>query len=229
MKSISLLNVAAIIAALTVLVIAFVLVPNPLWSTVTIITAIGFAVSVGFVFYIPSIFRQKRQGTDAQQMAAIGPFAVSSMLLLITMGASFVLALTGYQKPSLAMLVFGIGAFLVVTLMLNAALKIVGDISNKWSQPSHHATWQSQVAILASQATHKESLTGLQALLEKFRYLASDVSGGSPHDSNIEQIFCEMSAQLKSNSASDLTIRFGEISSLLTQRDVYLRTTRSRA
>lgn len=229
MKSVSLLNVAAAIAALTVLVIAFILVPDPMWSAVTIVTAIGFAGSVGFVFYIPSILRQKQQGTDAQQMAAIGPYAVSSTFLLLAMGAGFVLALVGYQKLGLAMLVFGIGAFLVTSLILNAALKVVGEISSKLSQPSRHFDWKNQVAILMSQATHKESLENLHALSEKLRYLASDVPGGSPQDSGIKQIFEEMTGRLQSDPAADLTNGFGELNSLLVQRDVYLRTARSKA
>ena len=229
MKSVSLLNVAAAIAALTVLVISFILVPDPMWSAVTIVTAIGFAGSVGFVFYIPSILRQKQQGTDAQQMAAIGPYAVSSTFLLLAMGAGFVLALVGYQKLGLAMLVFGIGAFLVTSLILNAALKVVGEISSKLSQPSRHFDWKNQVAILMSQATHKESLENLHALSEKLRYLASDVPGGSPQDSGIKQIFEEMTGRLQSDPAADLTNGFGELNSLLVQRDVYLRTARSKA
>ena len=229
MKSVSLLNVAAAIAALTVLVISFILVPDPMWSAVTIVTAIGFAGSVGFVFYIPSILRQKQQGTDAQQMAEIGPYAVSSTFLLLAMGAGFVLTLVGYQKLGLAMVVFGIGAFLVTSLILNAALKVVGEISSKWSQPSHHFDWKNQVAILMSQATDKESLENLHALSEKLRYLASDVPGGSPQDSGIKQIFEEMTGQLQSDPAADLTNGFGELNSLLVQRDVYLRTARSKA
>lgn len=229
MKSVSLLNVAAAIAALTVLVISFILVPDPMWSAVTIVTAIGFAGSVGFVFYIPSILRQKQQGTDAQQMAAIGPYAVSSTFLLLAMGAGFVLTLVGYQKLGLAMVVFGIGAFLVTSLILNAALKVVGEISSKLSQPSRHFDWKNQVAILMSQATHKESLENLHALSEKLRYLASDVPGGSPQDSGIKQIFEEMTGQLQSDPAADLTNGFGELNSLLVQRDVYLRTARSKA
>lgn len=229
MKSVSLLNVAAAIAALTVLVISFILVPDPMWSAVTIVTAIGFAGSVGFVFYIPSILRQKQQGTDAQQMAEIGPYAVSSTFLLLAMGAGFVLTLVGYQKLGLAMVVFGIGAFLVTSLILNAALKVVGEISSKLSQPSRHFDWKNQVAILMSQATDKESLENLHALSEKLRYLASDVPGGSPQDSGIKQIFEEMTGQLQSDPAADLTNGFGELNSLLVQRDVYLRTARSKA
>ena len=229
MKSISLLNIAAIIAAFTVLAIAFILVPDPLWSTTTIATAIGFASSLGYVFYTPSILRQKQQGGDAHQMAAIGPLGTVSILLLLATGGGFVLALAGYQKLGLAMLVFGIGAFLVMTLMLNAALKVVGEVSAKWSQPSHHVAWQSQVTILISQATNQESLAKLRALLEKLRYLASDVPGGSPQDVGIEQIFNVMSEQLKSNPAVDLSGQFGAINGLLAQRDVYLRSARSKA
>ena len=136
MKSISLLNIAASIAALTVLVIAFILVPEPLWSATTIATAIGFASSVGYVFYVPSILRQNAQSTDASQMAAVGPLGTVSIVLLMATGGGFVLALVGYQKLGLALLVFGIGAFLVMSLVLNAALKVVGDVSAKWSQPS---------------------------------------------------------------------------------------------
>jgi hypothetical protein len=213
MKSISLLNIAASIAMLTVLLIALILVPEPLWSATTIATAIGFASSVGYVFYVPSIVRQKTQSTDASQMAALGPLGAVSIALLIATGGGFVLALVGYQKLGLAMLVFGIGAFFVMSLVLNAALKVVGDISAKWSQPSHHVNWQSEVTVLASLSTHKESLAKLHALIEKLRYSASDV----------------MSERLQSDPAADLTSQFSPINGLLAQRDVYLRTARSKA
>ena len=229
MKSFSLLNIAATIAAMTVLAISYILVPEPQWSAITIATAIGFASSVGFVFYTPSILRQKQQATDAHQMAGIGPFWIVSILLLLAMGGSFVLALAGYEKPGLAMLVFGIGFFLVMTLMLNAALKVVSDVSTRWSQPSCHVNWQKQVTILTSQATNQESLAKLRALLEKLRYLASDVPGGSPQDASIEQTFIVMSDQIQSDPAVDLTGQFGAINALLAQRDVYLRSARSKA
>ena len=229
MKSISLLNIAASIAALTVLVIAFILVPEPLWTATTIATAIGFTCSVSYVFYVPSIFHQNAQSTDASQMAAVGPLGTVSIVLLMATGGGFVLALAGYQKLSLAMLVFGIGAFLVMSLVVNAALKVVGDVSAKWSQSSHHVNWQNKVTMLASQATHQASLANLHALLEKLRYSASDVPGGSPQDASIEQVFNVMSEQLQSDPTTDLTSQIGPINSLLAQRNIYLRTARSKA
>ena len=229
MKTTLLLNIAASIAALTVVLVAFILIPEPLWTATTIATAIGFATLVGFVFYTPSILRQKQQSTDAMQMAAIGSYGVVSILLLIATGSGFILALAGHQKPGLAMLVFGIGAFLVMFLMVNTALKVVGDVSKKWSQPSHHVDWQNQVTILISQTTHQESLTKLHMLLEKLRYSASDVPGGTPQDVNVDQTLNVMSENLQSDSATDLTSYFGPINSLLIQRDIFLRTARSKS
>lgn len=89
------------------------------------------------------------------------------------------MALVGYQKLGLALLVFGIGAFLVMNLVLNAALKVVGEVSAKWSQPSHHVNWQSRVTMLASLSTHPESLAKFRALLEKLRFVRRCL-GGSP-------------------------------------------------
>lgn len=223
------LNIAAAIAALTVALIAFILVPEPLWNAATISTALGFAGAVGYVFYVPSILRQSAQSTDASQMASIGPLGTLTMVLLMSTGGAFVLALFGYQKFGWALLVFGVGAFLVMSLVLNAALKVVDDVSAKWSQPSHHVNWQNQVSVLASQATNKESMAGLHALQEKLRYAASDVEGGSPQDAGIEQIFNVISESLQSDPAADLTSQFRSINGLLAQRDVHLRSARSKA
>ncbi|MDR1647271.1 MAG: hypothetical protein LBR88_04440 [Zoogloeaceae bacterium] len=229
MKSIPLLNIAAVIAALTVLAIAYILVPEPRWTLAAIITAIGFAGSVGFVFYVPSILRGKRSGTDAQQMAAIGPLSLVSLLLLLAMSVSFVLALAGYEKLALAMLVLGVGLLLVAYLILSAALKVVENISAKGTQISHHVDWQGRVSILASTATHEESVAKLRAFGEKLRYSPNDMPGGSPQDAAIEQAFEQMSAQLQTDPAVNLTNQFGALDGLLAQRDTYLRSARGRA
>jgi hypothetical protein len=114
-------------------------------------------------------------------------------------------------------------------LVVNAALKVVGDVSEKWSQPSNHVNWQSQVTVLTSLSTHQESLAKLRALLEKLRYSASDVSGGSPQDAGIEEVFHVMLEKLQSDPTADLTTQFSSINGLLAQRDVFLRSARSKA
>ena len=181
------------------------------------------------MFYVPSIFRQHAQTTDASQMAAVGLLSTVSIVLLMATGGGLALALIGYQHLGLALLVFGIGVFLVMSLVLNAALKVVEDISEKWSRSSHHVNWQNQVTILVSHSTHQESLEKLRGLLEKLRYSASDVPGGSPQDAGINQIFSVMLEQLQSDPSTDLKNKFDLINNLLAQRDVYLHTARSKA
>lgn len=229
MKNISPLNIAASIAVLTVLAISLILVKETFWSIATIATAIGFASSVGFIFYVPSVLRQKQKNTDSIQMAALGPLGAISIFLLISTGGGFILALAGYQQIGLAMLVFGIGAFFVMNLVLNAALKVVDEVSTKYSQPSHHIDWQNQVSVLSLQATHKESLSGLRVLLENLRYSASDVLGGSPQDAGIEKILNSILEQLQSDPEADLASQLSSINGLLAQRDIYLRSARSKA
>jgi len=226
MKSVSLLNTAATIAALTVLTAALILVPEPMWSLVTLITAIGFASSVGYIFYIPSSLRQKQQRNDVQQIVAIGSLGFLSTLLLITMGGSFILALNGYQKIGLALVIFGVGEFFVTNLVLNAALEVVNDISNKWSQPSKHFDWQNQVTLLISQTVHQESIDQLHLLKEELNYLASDIPEGSPQDTFIEQALNAMALDLQSDHTADLSNRLNEIKRHLIQRDIYLRAAR---
>ena len=229
MKSISLLNIASSMAALTVLLIALILIPEPLWTSTTIATAFGFAGAVGYIFYVPSILRKNAKITDASQLSSIGPLGAVSIVLLIASGSGFLLSLGGYQKFGLAMLIFGIGAALVLSLVLSAALKVVDSVSAKWSQPSQHVNWQNQIAILVSQSTHQDSLAKLHALQEKLRYSASDVPGGSPQDEGIQMILNLMSEGLQSDTNADLAAHLGSINGMLMQRNAYLRSVRSKA
>lgn len=229
MKSTSFLNIAAIVAGLTVLAIAYILVPSVLWTAIAIATVIGLAVAVAFMFFAPSAIVKSRYETDAPQLASIGPISVISLLLLLGMAASFLVAIFGHQTLALAMLVFSTGVFLIAAMMLGSALRIIDDVSGQQSKTSRHTNWHCQVTVLASQSTHRETTDGLHALGEKLRYLASDVPGGSPHDAQIDQMLGMLSTELKNEPASDLISRFGAIQSLLTQREVYLRSVRSKA
>jgi hypothetical protein len=229
MNTTSLLNIAAAVAALTVLALAFIWVPTPLWSALTLITALAFAASVGFVFYVPAVLRRREQGSNAQQLAAIGPIGTLSLLLLLAMGASFLLALLGLQSLALTMLVLGIAAFFICSLVLTAAFRIITENTHSPAKRSHHGQWQTQVALLLAQTTEPSCAEQLRALGEKLRYMASDVQGGCPQDADIEQTFSLMSSTLQTNPAADLSSTLQKLNSLLMQRDSYLRAARSQA
>lgn len=109
MKSISLLNSAASIATLTVIVIAFI-------DTGTVVDCshysyrYRFAGSLGYVFYAPSILRRNAQSTDASQMAALGMLGTVSIVLLMATGGGFGGA--GWvSEVGRHLLVFGMSAY----------------------------------------------------------------------------------------------------------------------
>jgi hypothetical protein len=78
-------------------------------------------------------------------------------------------------------------------------------------------------------STEKNSKNSLEKLAEKLRYMASDDIGGSPQDAQIEDAIQEVADQLSSNSENDIQNIISKIEMLIAQRDIYLRSARSKA
>ena len=65
MRLISWFNLAAVVAALMVLVMAYYLVPDKALSGAAIASIVVFSLSVGFIFYLPSLITKIQHGRDA--------------------------------------------------------------------------------------------------------------------------------------------------------------------
>ncbi|MBI5626712.1 MAG: hypothetical protein HY935_05875, partial [Nitrosomonadales bacterium] len=229
MRSMGMFNLAALVASAMVLTIAAVLVPDKSWSNVAITSVMFFALSVGFIFYVPSMLVKNQSGSDAAQMASLGPLGViTGWTLLLTAGA-FVLALFGMDKLAWALDIFAVGTFIISGLMLRAATDVISNVTSQYSGPSKHIRWQGEVQGLSSIASDSKSKTSLEQLAEKLRYAASDVPGGSPQDSSINSEVLGISDQLSVNSAADVQSQISKIEMLIAQRDVFLRSARNKA
>ena len=85
MRVLGLFNLSALVSSLMILAIAYVLVPDKVWTNEAIAALIIFALAVGFIFYIPSALVKDNGDNDAAQMASIGPLgAITGWTLLIT-------------------------------------------------------------------------------------------------------------------------------------------------
>ena len=229
MRSMGFFNLAALVASLMVLAIAAVLVPDMSWSDAAITSVVSFALAVGFVFYAPSVVAKRQGGNDAVQMASIGPLSIlSGGMLLLTAGA-FVFAIYGMEKLAWALDIFAIGSFIISLLMLRAAGDVIGNVAAQYAAPSKHIGWQGEIQGLCSIASDTKSKAALELLAEKFRYAASDVPGGQPQDSLIAGAMQEISDQLSADSAADVQSQISNIVMLIAQRDVFLRSARSKA
>lgn len=229
MRSMGLFNLAALVASVMVLAIAVVLVPDKSWSNAAITSVVIFALAVGFIFYAPLMLVKSQSGSDAVQMASLGPIGVVTGLTLLLTASAFVLAILGMDKLAWAMDIFAIGSFIISWLMLRAAADIVGNVAAKYSVPSKHVGWQSEVQGLRSIASDAKSKVSLEQLAEKLRYAASDVPGGSPQDSSIDSEVHGISDQLGEDSAANIQSQISKIEILIAQRDVFLRSARNKA
>ena len=71
MPTLSLFNWASLVAAITVMGMAFILVPEAAW-TIPVFLSIGlFVLAVAFLFYATSLIASKRSAGDAGQLASI--------------------------------------------------------------------------------------------------------------------------------------------------------------
>ena len=229
MRAIGTLGVAALVASAMILAMAFVLVPETSWTNTSIISLVFFALSVGFVFYVPSVLVQQRAANDAVQMAALGPLGVLTSATLLLTSGGFLLAMTGFDKTALAVDIFAIGTFVISALVLRAALSVVGDVAATYSAPSSHLRWQDELQALASIASDRSIKGSLEKLAEKFRYLASDLPGGSPYDGSLDEAVQLVGKLVMDNSSADLPDQIRKTEILMAQRDVFLKAARSKA
>lgn len=229
MRSLGLFNIAAIVASIMVLAIAFILVPDKSWNSSAIISVIIFALAMGFVFYVPNIVAKRHGSNNAAQLASIGPLGVITGWMLLLASGAFVLAVAGYLKLALALDVFAIGAFIISLLMLNTALNIVNNVAEQSNEPSKHFQWQTVLQGLCAIVSDADSKNSLEKLVEKLRYAASDITGGTPQDIQIEGVVQEINDQLILDNSSNIQNLISKIEVLMAQRDVYLRSARSKA
>lgn len=229
MRSMGFFNLAAFVASLMVLAIAAVLVPDKSWSDAAITSVVSFALAAGLVFYVPSVVAKRQGGNDAVQMASLGPLGIlSGGMLLLTAGA-FVFAIYGMDSLAWAMNIFALGSFIISVLMLRAAGDVIDNVAAHYSAPSKHIGWQGETQGLSSIASDTKSKAALEKLAEKFRYAASDVPGGTPQDSLIAGAVNDIRDQLSTDSGSDIQSLISKIEMLIAQRDVFLRSARSKA
>lgn len=228
MRNFGLFNLSALVASAMVVAIAFVLVPEQSWTTELLVSVVLFSVSVGFVFFAPTILSKKKGITDASQLATIGPLSVIAGWLFMLTAAAAAFAIFGFGKIAIALDIFAVGTFIIGSITLRAAINVVADVSENFSMPSSHARWQQNIQGLAGLTSDRKCTEALEKLAEKFRYAPSDIPGGTPHDSELDRVIGEIAQSVESQSY-DFEEKIKRIEALMVKRDMFLRTARNKA
>ena len=223
-----LVGFAGLIAAATTLALGFVLFPERLSSSVAVVSLAILAGSVGLLFYVPSIVVGQRGANDAAPLASIGPVTATLAVLLVTAATGFVLALGGFDRLAVAADVLAVGSFLVGVFVIRAALTVVEDVARRHSGLSRHAVWRGELLKLASTARDTTIKTDVERAAEDLQYAASDLDG-SPQDAAITQAIEVTSQHVASGNPAMVGEGLAELRRLLSQREVYLRSSRGKA
>ena len=223
-----LVGIAGLIAAATTLALGFVLFPAIRSSNVAMASLAILAVSVGLLFYVPSIVVGRRGANDAEPLASIGPVSAALAVLLVMAAAGFVLALGGFDRLAVAADVLAVGAFLVAALVVRAALTVVAEVAQRHSGLSRHAVWRGELLGLAATVRDTAVRTDVERAAEDLQYAASDIEG-TPLDPDINNAIAAASRHVESGNPAVVGECLAELRRLLARREVYLRSSRSKA
>ena len=223
-----LVGIAGLIAAATTLALGFVLFPAIRSSNVAMASLAILAVSVGLLFYVPSIVVGRRGANDAAPLASIGPVSAALAVLLVMAAAGFVLALGGFDRLAVAADVLAVGAFLVAALVVRAALTVVAEVAQRHSGLSRHAVWRGELLGLAATVRDTAVRTDVERAAEDLQYAASDIEG-TPLDPDINNAIAAASRHVESGNPAVVGECLAELRRLLARREVYLRSSRSKA
>lgn len=229
MKGLGMLNLSALVASITIVVVAGVLFPEQLTGNVAIATLVIFALSVGFMFYVPSLLLRDHRGSDAGQMASLGLAGAISSTLLLATTIAFALALLGYDRLAIATDVMAIGGLIVGGLTARSALSVISDVSNSSAVVSRHSTWQQEMQALAAVVADEGARNEIDRVAEKFRYAASDVPGGSPQDAEIDSLLGSLRVSLEKDDNAGASAMARKLEALVARREVFIRAARSKA
>lgn len=228
MRTYGLFNICALIASGIVLAITYILVPEQSWTAGTTASVIVFSLAVAFLFFNPSIIK-RRDKNNAAQFAAIGPISVLSGWLLLFSAGAVILSLAGYDRLAVALDVFTVGICLIGLLALRSAMNVVSHVAEKQTVASTHTRWQSDIQGFRAMRSEQKTVRLLDSLAEKLRYLASDIPGGTPFDSEIDSAIRNLGNQLAASPDSEIENHIRAIEAYLGKREVFLRSARSQS
>lgn len=223
MRVIRLLNIATLIIVATLLAIAVVLIPNPMWGVTTCISLGIFVLSTAIIFYVPNYIYKISSGSDnnATQIASIGPLSVISICTLLFSASALGLALNQMNKFAIAMDLFAVGFCISTRFIIHAALNVVGDAANN-SNLNRSGILQNIVNDISIIATEVNTKIALEQLNDDIRYMAS-WDRTTPYDESINKLSAEMKNSLQSNNQANLIEDTLDLKSLLEQRNIYFQ------
>ena len=229
MKTRLLLNLAGLVATFCVVGSLAIIFPFERWTYSLEVSGFLFALAVGNLFYVPSLFLKNHTGNDAHKLAIIGPRVVVVLIQLALTLASLHYAILSLDLFSYVIDIVTVSFIIISFLILNATTEIIEDVVKNHSKISNHVKWQTQLIAVKSNSRNLQVITVIESILESLRYSASDLPNGVAQDVDISNCIEDIKGLLEINPEEDICILLGELKKLIELRNVALRSERSKA
>jgi hypothetical protein len=221
-------NLATIVAIACVLSVIYVFFPESAWSSLPFsISAFALSISVGYIFYIPSILNNNKN--IAAKFAVIGPQTLIVLIMLGLTFTSFRFAILGSNGLAFVFDILALSFLLISHFLLKASIQIIQNTSEKYSKSSNHIKWQNELRAITSQTEDKNLKNQLMQVIDSLRYASSDVSESTPHDEEIKTNIFQIKDAVLNNSTLDFNSSLIKIKMLIELRNNYLKSFRNKA
>ena len=227
-----LLSIASLTAFVAIMAIGYIVLPEPLRTSVTLSALALFGGAVSFLILSPLFVYPPSGNADAGHIASIG---TKGAILAVTLGASILtllLAVTGYDRIAWGMIVATVGGFIVANLAFAKVPEFVDQAAERTSSASERSLWQTQIKLLIAEVNDAELAKNLSVLYEKLQYSASGQSGSADKiNSEIVDSLNSLRHLLTVDDCDPNAVQseIRRVSSLIDQREATLGMARSQA
>ena len=227
-----LLSAAALVAIIAVIAIGYVLIPGQLQTPVLFSSLALFACAVGLLIVSPLMLHPATAENDAGRIASIGPRGTIVALTLVGSAIALALALARYDRVSWAMIIATICGFVIATFAIAKVPELVDQAAERTSSASGRTLWRAQIQSLIPVAKDTDTVQRLRNLYEQLEFAASGHANAKVNfDDEIGESISAIKLLISGSDTdnSKVAMAIGRVTSLLDQREAYLRAARSKA
>lgn len=229
MKIKNLFFVSSAIAASAIILIAYILLPNTVWTGTTIIALILLSLSVGFSIYLPYGLPNSNSNRDAAEIYSLGAMGCIAIIELALTLITFITALSGLEKISHTLMVIIISSFFISIIILNATGSIVNNVDGNCDINISKNSWYTKIVSLMPYVVDKNDKFELEKLAEKIRYSASGIDQiDIETDKKICIIISDINNAIENKEFSCIYNKINEISSIIDVREVNIKNFRKK-
>jgi hypothetical protein len=222
------LRLSSAIAGTVCLVVLAIVVPQHLWTTDGVVSALVLSLSLASPAFL-TITAHRPDTAEAVRIWLIGPIGKLWLLLLLVAATALRTTFLGWHRASWAVCVVWCGLCLAGLIILSASARIVSGASSqtKPANTDSRNRWAQQLLEMRSQIAGETERSSIERLAERIRFAANETGHEPEENREIETLLGELKGSLE--NPDEMVNLLHSTEALLERREQTLRASRTRA